>query len=287
MLSDEKKRKVYDQFGLDGVNAAEQNGGNMPTGGFQGGPGHSHGGMGGVHHGGMSEAEAQAFFSTFFGGSDPFMSGFGGGMPSGGSSSFGQRVSMQGGNQFQMFGGHPGMQGGMQTSMPRPAPKRYDAIPPGTIVSLKGLVNASERHGDRGKVVSYTVSSGRYVVQLEDTEETMSVKPSNLLQHVHVRVHGLQSKPELNGRMGTVITWNQATERYNIYVTSLKQVVSLKPTNVILEEGTVGQITGLNSKPELNAKWGTIKGWNGESNRYDIQLTGSQVIRIKAENLRV
>jgi len=302
VLSDDKKRKVYDQYGLDGVNAAEQNGGDMPTGGghFHG-PGAHFGGMGGGHHGGMSEAEAQAFFSTFFGGSDPFMSGFG----NAGSMHGARRTrspfvsvsggSMQGGDPFQIFGGAQGMSGpmggstgmpGMRTSMHR-EPMRYDAIPAGTIVSLKGLVNAADRNGDRGKISSYNAVTGRYVVELEDTDETMSVKASNLLQHVHVRVHGLQSKPELNGKMGTVITWNTATGRYNIYVMAVKHVVSLKPTNVILEEGTVGQITALNSKPELNGKWGTIKGWNKESNRYDIQLSASQIIRIKAENLRV
>ena len=274
-------------------------GGGMPGnfGGFRPSPG----GMGGGGHVHMSEADAQAFFSTFFGGSDPFMSGFGG-VPRGGRSQFGsQRVhggSMHpGGDPFQVFGGQPGMGGGfnfsqgggmpgMQSSMPR-EPKRFDAIPAGTIVSLKGLVKSADRNGDRGKIVSYTASTGRYVVELEDTDETMSVKPTNLQQHVHVRVYGLQKKPELNGKTGTTITFNEASARYNIYVTSLKEVVSLKPANVIFEEGTVGRIVALNSKPELNGKWGTINGWNKESNRYDIQLSASQVIRIKTENFRV
>jgi curved DNA-binding protein CbpA len=294
VLSDEKQRKIYDQYGKEGVNAAAQNNGEMPGGGFGGGgvPGgmfrHSHGGggMGGMHGGHMSDADAQAFFASFFGGSDPFMSGFaGGGMPRGGGGG-GQR------NPFGSLGGGfaPGMHGsssmGGGMRMP-PEPKRYDAIPADTIVSLKGLVNASDRNGDRGKIASYNASTGRYVVELEDTDETMSVKPSNLLQHVHVRIHGLQSKPGLNGKTGTVITWNESTERYNIYITALKQVVSLKPANVILEQGTVGQITALSSKPALNGKWGTITSWNAESNRYDIQLSAQQVIRIKAENLRV
>jgi curved DNA-binding protein CbpA len=281
-LSDEKQRKIYDQYGEDGVNAAAQNNGEMPGGfgGSGGGVRHSHGGMGGMHGGHMSDADAQAFFASFFGGSDPFMSGFaGGGMPRGGQRSpFG---SMPGGFPPGM---HGSMGGGMRRS---PEPKRYDAIPADTIVSLKGLVNAADRNGDRGKIASYNASTGRYVVELEDTDETMSVKPSNLLQHVHVRIHGLQSKPQLNGKTGTVITWNESTERYNIYITALKQVVSLKPSNVILEQGTVGKITALSSKPELNGKWGTITTWNAESNRYDIQLSAHQVIRIKAENLRV
>ena len=84
-LSDAKKRKMYDMYGMDGVKAAEAGadvpgggggmGGGMPGGGFGGfGGGFPGGGMGGggggVHH--MSPEEAQQFFSAAFGGSDPF-----------------------------------------------------------------------------------------------------------------------------------------------------------------------------------------------------------------------
>ena len=76
-MSDPKKREIYDQYGVDGVNQAEQMGDNMPGGGMPFGfrPGGGGGGPGGGH---MSPEEAQAFFSQFFGGSDPFGGGFGG-----------------------------------------------------------------------------------------------------------------------------------------------------------------------------------------------------------------
>ena len=125
------------------------------------------------------------------------------------------------------------------------------------------------------------------MVQLDESEETISVKPTNILQHVHVRIHDIQSKPEWNSKTGTVIAWNASKERYSIYIVSEKSVVSLKPGNVVLDTGTVGQITGLNSKPALNGKWGTITNWVKESNKYDIQLSADKIIRIKVENLRV
>ena len=68
---------------------------------------------------------------------------------------------------------------------------------------------------------------------------------------------------------------------------ALKKVVSLKPGNVILEAGTVAQLTGLTSRPELNGKWGTVKEWIRESNKYDVQLSPHQTIRVKVENMRV
>lgn len=306
-LSDKKKREIYDQYGVEGVNAADQ-GNAPPPGGFGGGFG---GFGGGGHHGGahhMSPEEAQFIFGQFFGGSDPFggfsssMGGRGGrsmrgsagmdpfmhigGSGMGGS---GMRGSMGGfgGMPFDMGSMGMGSMGGGMNGSSRPAPKRYDAIPRETVVSLKGLVNKPERNGDRGVIQSFNPQSGRYVVVLEDSDETMSVKPSNLLQHVHVKLHGLESKPELNGERGTVLAWNSHTERYNIYVIKAKKVMSLKPTNVILDVGTVGQVTGLASKPELNGKWGTINAWHSDTNKYDLQLSADKIIRIKAESLRV
>ena len=309
-LSDPKKRQMYDQYGEEGVRAAEAGadvpGGGMPggfPGGFSGGfPGGGRGG--GAHH--MSPEEAQQFFAHAFGGGDPFGGMFGGGMGGGGpgirftSSTGGDPFGGGGfggggGDPFASFlgssmgggGMSPGMRrGGMGGSMRSvPTKKQYDQIPRGTIVSLKDLVNKAEYNGDRGVVKQYVPQSKRYVVELEDSEETLSVKPENLLQHVHVTIHDIQSQPELNGKTGTVITWCPEKERYSIYVASLKKVVSLKPGNVVLQTGVVARLNGLSSKPELNGKWGTIKDWNREGNKYDVQLSESQIIRVKVENM--
>jgi curved DNA-binding protein CbpA len=308
-LSDPKKRQMYDQYGEEGARAADQMGedGGMP-GGFGGGFGGApRGGGGGAHH--MSQEEAAAFFASAFGGGDPFggmfggMGGGGGGHPgirfssNMGGSPFGgggfggggleellggMGGSMRGGFGQQGMGGRPGMGGMRQQSMPTMA-KTYDVIPPGTIVSLKDLVSAADHNGDRGVIKQYIPSSKRYVVEIEDSDETLSVKPENLLQHVHVRIQDIQSQPELNGQRGTIITWCPKKGRYNIYVSS--KVVSLKPNNVILENGTVARVTGLESRPELNGKWGTVKGYVRDSNKYDVQLSSTQIIRVKVENM--
>jgi len=268
----------------------------------------------------MSSEDAQAFFSSFFGGSDPFG---GAGLFSGNSQKPGGGIHMniggmpvmsgggigQGGmDPFSMMfsGSMPGMGtnvggtsvGGMYRGMDGGIPggthrhrqhqsRQYDSIPSGTVVSLKGLVNAPDRNGDQGVIKSYSPSNGRYIVVIDDTDEPMSVKPSNLLQHLHVRIHGLKTQTELNGQKGTIVTRLPTKERYNIYIMTLKKVVSLKLSNVVLDDGSVGQIHGLKSKPELNGKWGTVKCWIRDLNKYDVQLSEHQVIRIKTENMQV
>ena len=313
-LSDSKKRQLYDRYGKEGADAADHmpegsTPGDIPVGGMAGGGG----GGSRVHH--MSPEEAQAFFDQFFGGSDPFGSAFGGfggisGMRSQGLGD--QHVNMFSSNGFNPFqsvrvgptqsstrgifdtmSGANGMQNPfMSTSNKRQqtyerARPEYDIIPAGTIVSLKNLVNAPEKNGDKGVIQSFDRCKGRYIVLLEDSEQTMSVKPSNLLQHIHVHIQGLANRPELNGSVGTVIAWNESKARYAIYSMSQKKVFELKPQNVIFEKGTVGQIVGIKSRPELNGKFGTIKGYHEDTQKYDVQVSQENILRVKVENLKV
>lgn len=170
--------------------------------------------------------------------------------------------------------------------------KQFDAIPPGTPISLRNLQSAPERNGDRGVTQRYIPSTKRYVVQIEDDDDdndnnnTMSVKAANLVQHVGLKIHGIESQTELNGLSGTILAWSDANQRYNVYIRSSKKVISLRPGNCVLDVGTVAQIVGT-SRNELNGKWGTIKEWIRESNKYDVQLSEKQIIRVKTEVMRV
>ena len=285
---------MYDRFGKEGANNADQMDNHMGAGspfGRPGGPAFHF--AGGGPHSRMSQQDADLLFSHFFGGSDPFGGSFGrngGGrspfMHSGGGG-MDPFAAMFGGGMPGGMGGMPAGMGGMPRQQRRPQVKRYDAIPPGTIVSLKGLQSRPERNGDRGEVAEYDADTGRYVVFLEDSDEYLRVKPSNLLQHVHVRLHGIESQPTLNGKRGTIVAWSDHKERYNIHVMDIGKIVSLKPANVVLESGTVGMIFGLQSKPELNGRYGTIKSFNQSSGRYDVQLSPDQILRLKLENVRV
>jgi len=297
-LSDDKKRKLYDAYGKQAADQSEQ----MPGGGMPGGgASFSFGGMPGGGGRSMSPEEAQVLFSQFFGGSDPFGGG-GGGMMGGmmgrgprGGGIFMSSSSMNSGQPMSfmnMMGGQQQQQptgGGFGTTNKKRQreTKRYDAIPVGTVVSLKGLVSRPERNGDRGQILQYDPSSGRYVVQIEDIQETIKVKPSNLLQHVPVTVHGLMNNAELNGEKGTVLTYDDQKERYTVYVTNKSKAISVRPSNLILDNGTVGQISGLVSKPELNGRWGTVSKFDKGSGRYDVQLSIDKIVRLKLDNIRL
>lgn len=288
VLSDPKKRQMYDQYGKEGADMAEQGG----AGGFPGGFHSSHGGFpgGGFSHGGMRPGEAEAFFASVFGGAggDPFGFGGGGGMGGFSNISFGGPGGfggMPGGGMHHHRGGFGGMPQQRQQQPRRPKAKTWNLVPDGTEVTIQNLVNKASLNGDRGVIQDYNDSNGRYVVKLEDSEQTISLKPANILQHAKCRIQGLEQSPEFNNADGRIIGWSAQNERYNVYIPSKNRVVSLRPTNVILKDNTVAKVVGLVSKPELNNKFGTIKAWNRDTNKYDVQLSMQQIIRVKVENM--
>ena len=123
VLSDEKKRKVFDQFGEEGVK------GEMPSGGGGGGfpfPGGA-GGPGGATFQSFSMGDASKIFEQFFGSSDPFAGGATGATSGGGGPGIHRMFSMFGGGMPGMGGmggmdddGMPmgGMGGGMRGKPP-------------------------------------------------------------------------------------------------------------------------------------------------------------------------
>ncbi len=165
-----------------------------------------------------------------------------------------------------------------------PVPHVYEMIPLGTAVSLRGLISAGNRNGDRGVITQYYPTTQRYLVELGETGETLSVKPENILQHIQVKIHSIKSQPDLNGCTG-LVWYTENIDRYSLYIASLEKFASIKPENVMLEKGTVARVTGLDSRQELNGKWGTIKNWIEESNKYDIQISENQLIRVNAEHV--
>ena len=159
-------------------------------------------------------------------------------------------------------------------------PKAYDVIPKGTTVTLR-----SQRLVTEGTISGY--HSGLYTITYEDAT-TRRVKPSDLLQIALVQLHGIQSKPGWNGKKAFIMGWNASRERYLVHVLDgINDSFNCSPSKLVLQNGTVAQIKGLVSKPELNDKYGTIVHWDRSTNRYHVQLSTEQTVSVGADKVLV
>lgn len=242
----------------------------------------------------MSREEAEAMFSSFFGGD---FSGFStssftepsgrssfssfssstSGMPGWHGSSFSQSFSQ--GDAFPMFNVRdPG----------RPS-NATSGLDPGTKVTLSGL---SSRHmnGLRGVVkccaadentAQHFTSSCRVVVSVAGRDD-VSVKVKNCQQHPVVTIDGLANNPELNGSRGTLSAYVPRNKRFLVEMAngSLK---SLKPTSLRIPNGTVVSIAECKEK-KVNGQLGRII--SKEGGRYTVRLHSGQSFKLKPENVR-
>ena len=105
-------------------------------------------------------------------------------------------------------------------------------------VRLTGLTENPDMDGKSGTLVATRRAadgSPRYVVVLSATQKTVSINGANLLlpRGALVTVTAVQAKPELNGRKGTVQSWDGAAKRYVVQISPADQL-KLKPANVLL-----------------------------------------------------
>lgn len=289
VLHDPEKRKAYDQFGKAGV-----------------------GGGGGVPGEGVSFQQADEIFKAFFGGNDPFKMffsgddddfGSGGGFFGGGGMPSGTRVVFNGmprssggagpGGLFDMMGGMPGMhgmagkgggKGGRHSAQPTPP----HAMPNGTVVTVRDLTKAQEHNGKTGKIKGWDADKGRYEVELEG-EAALSLRPANLTQQCRVSIVGIESQPELNGKSGRILNFQQAPQgRYMVKLEAKmpngRDTVGLQPANVMLEKGTRVVTQGL-SNEQFNGQMAQIVDIDLAAMRYTVHCQSGKSIKIRFDNV--
>eukprot|EP00913_Durusdinium_trenchii_P007348 g6907.t1 len=111
------------------------------------------------------------------------------------------------------------------------------------------------------KIVSWDDSKGRYEVEVDAGDTTLSLKPQNITQTCSVRIVGIESKPELNGKSGQLLSFDKGQNRYTVRLNEKleggKDVLGLQPSNVILPKGTRVVVANL-GKEEFNGQMAQI-----------------------------
>ena len=128
----------------------------------------------------------------------------------------------------------------------------------------------------------------------------VAIKPENILQTAKVKIHGLQSQPNLNGSTGTICSYSKERNRYVVKVDFMlapTREISIQPCNILIPNGTCIRLEGLQQASQWNGKYGTIARWveNNESSgtttagggRYEVRLSRQYGVRVKMENVRL
>ena len=159
-----------------------------------------------------------------------------------------------------------------------------DVMPPGTPVMVKNLRTKPQLNGEMGEVAGYDAASGRYIVHLEDGDTKL--KRENVQQIVEsVELFNLASKPELNGKMGTLFDRNLSTDRYHVRL-GRGNTLSVQPGNVILPTGTVVVVVGLTKGAQYNGRGGRVTAIDRAAGRYTVEVSPTEHVRVKFENVR-
>ena len=136
----------------------------------------------------------------------------------------------------------------------------FNQIRSGTPVAIQDLVNSSHSHlnGQRGKVQQFDAQAGRYVVKVDSTNVTVSLKPENIVQTLKVKILGLISQPQFNGQEGTIVSYNKERNRYTVRVTLPSEIkeISIKNANIRIPDLAKVRLEGLESQPQWNGRYG-------------------------------
>jgi curved DNA-binding protein CbpA len=101
-------------------------------------------------------------------------------------------------------------------------------------VILQNIESDNSLNGKSGTLLKYDAEKDRYTVRLTVMNRAVSVKPDNveLPKGTVVTMRQLKSRPEVNGKRGTIVKFDRAAGRYQVQI-SQKETLSVKAGNVI------------------------------------------------------
>merc|ERR1712039_129646 len=87
----------------------------------------------------------------------------------------------------------------------------------GTTVVVRNLTWAEEHNGRTGKIADWSTDTSRYSVELEG-HTRLSLRPENLTQKCRIKIVGIHSQRELNGKTGQIIAYEEQRGRYTVHL---------------------------------------------------------------------
>ena len=101
---------------------------------------------------------------------------------------------------------------------------------------VTGIESKTELNGCTGAICGYDDGKGRYLIKLDSSRETTSMRPGNVVLPPGTRavVVGLSKGAQHNGKWGEVKNFDAATGRYKFQIGPQGEQLSIKLDNVSL-----------------------------------------------------
>jgi len=202
-------------------------------------------------------------------------------------------------------------------SKPTDPPEAPKTLGPNASVRIKGLKVRPELNGLQGVITTWDAFEESWSVRLHGPEATaqnllgvvknfreenlessgVSESQSSAEPFVKaglplgscVRISKLQQRPELNGKLGTVVGWDSQQDRCQVRLPDGTGLL-LKACNLDLasiEPKMRVQVDGLQVRPDLNGSFGTVVEWDDREQRWKVLLDDGTGKLLKESNLRL
>lgn len=158
------------------------------------------------------------------------------------------------------------------------------AIPVNSSVVIRGLVSAAEHNTKTGKVQAYDLTQGRYKVVLDDSMVEIMVRPRNLLQQCPIEILGIESRPELTGTIGHVVSYNANNAEYVVLLEPSQEKLCVHRGNCLLKQGTQILLEGL-SNEKFNGEMAQIVSVSRNDCRYTVRCKSGEQIKVKLDKV--
>jgi len=255
ILSDETKKRQYDQYG----NTSFMN-------------------NGGAQH--FTHTDPREIFRQFFGTNSPFgnMSSHGNGIK------FFTRTSRSTSTNRSPFTNSNDFFSMNQGLKPPLYPHNPTLLKTNTYVRIHGLKSKPQYNNKTGKITDYNKKSNRYTVCL-DNGTTINILRQNMQSIVaNVEIMNLTNRQELNGIVGTIQHYDIKKNKYVIN-TDDHRTIMLKRENILLPAKTNVYLENLQNT-SWNGRCGSVVSYEPDTGRYQIDMGESKILNVKIENIR-
>lgn len=128
---------------------------------------------------------------------------------------------------------------------------------------------------------------GQFYFEHRPTGRTVVSPQEDLQPEVRVRIHGLQSSPELNDALGICKQWLAGLGRWNVILTTGNSK-AIEPEHLCPIDQILVCLSGLECNPELNGTEGVVERWSSNRCRWNVRVLAggeAKTLNFKAENI--